>query len=120
LIQFVLGLGNVTASVKAIYDANVFHPSTNGLAAGKRFGVILDRTNFYAESGGQENDTGSIVIDGKAEFEVDDVQVYNGYVLHVGVLKEGELKVGDEVVCTYDEVCIGRFFSSSSSSSSLL
>jgi alanyl-tRNA synthetase len=35
---------------------------------------------------------------------VTDVQVFSGYVLHIGVLTEGELSVGDEVVCTYDEV----------------
>ncbi len=64
---------------------------------------MLDKTNFYAESGGQENDTGSLTIDGKADFEVTDVQSYNGYVLHIGNLKEGTLSVGDEVTCTYSE-----------------
>lgn len=67
--------------------------------------MLLDRTSFYAESGGQEHDTGSIVIDGHAEFEVTDVQVFNGYVLHIGEMKYGTLSVGDEVVSTYDEVC---------------
>lgn len=66
--------------------------------------MILNRTNFYAESGGQEADTGRIVIDGEAEFEVTDVQVFSGYVMHIGTLLEGTLKVDDEVVCTYDEV----------------
>jgi alanyl-tRNA synthetase len=30
--------------------------------------------------------------------------VYAGYVLHIGYLKYGKLAVGDEVICTYDEV----------------
>ena len=64
----------------------------------------MDKTNFYAEQGGQENDTGVLSIDGKAEFKVEDVQVYNGYVLHIGQMEEGEITVGDEVTCTYDEV----------------
>jgi alanyl-tRNA synthetase len=65
---------------------------------------LLDRTNFYAEQGGQEYDTGVLAIDGQAEFKVEDVQVFNGYVLHIGQMEEGEMKVGDEVICTYDEV----------------
>ncbi len=66
----------------------------------------MDKTSFYAEAGGQEADTGNIVIDGAADFEVSDVQVYSGYVLHTGRLKYGELSVGDEVISSYDEVRI--------------
>jgi len=66
--------------------------------------ILLDRTNMYAEQGGQEYDTGSITIDGKAEFVVENVRVYGGYVLHTGYLKYGTLQVGDEVVVQFDEV----------------
>lgn len=68
------------------------------------FGLLLDKTSFYAEAGGQEYDTGNIFIDGVADFEVTNVQVYNGYVLHIGRLKYGVLEVGNEVISTYDEV----------------
>lgn len=44
------------------------------------------------------------MIDGVADFEVINVQVYNGYVLHTGHLKYGELEVGKEVISSYDEV----------------
>jgi alanyl-tRNA synthetase len=44
------------------------------------------------------------MIEGAADFVVTDVQVYGGYVLHVGHLKVGEVQVGDEVTCTYDQV----------------
>jgi alanyl-tRNA synthetase len=97
-------LGNSNGTIKGIYQASKFVESTSEIEAGSMFGVLLDKTNFYAESGGQENDTGSLSIDGKADFEVTDVQVFNGYVLHVGSMKEGEIKVGDEVICTYSEV----------------
>ncbi|EEB92753.1 hypothetical protein MPER_08693, partial [Moniliophthora perniciosa FA553] len=97
-------VGNITATVKAIFHNKSFISSTSEIPPGTDFGVLLDRTSFYAESGGQENDTGSIVIDGVADFEVTDVQVYNGYVLHTGRLKYGRLKVGDEVVSQYDEL----------------
>ena len=44
------------------------------------------------------------MIDGVADFEVNNVQVFNGYVLHIGQLKYGQLSVGDTVVSSYDEV----------------
>lgn len=94
----------VQAKVKAIYQDHAFFPETSKIAAkDKSFGVLLDRTNFYAESGGQQADTGSLVIDGKAEFVVEDAQVFSGYVLHIGYLKYGELKLDDEVVASFDE-----------------
>ena len=71
---------------------------------GEQFGVILDKTNFYAEQGGQENDTGRILIDGEAEIKVDNVQQYAGYVMHTGYVEYGSLKVGDEVLSEYDEL----------------
>jgi alanyl-tRNA synthetase len=79
-------------------------PSTESIPKDTSFGLLLDRTSFYAESGGQEYDTGNIVIDGQVDFEVTNVQVYNGYVLHTGYLKYGQLNVGAEVVSSYDEV----------------
>jgi alanyl-tRNA synthetase len=102
------GRENISAQVKAIYDSRAFHSSTSDIAPGKSFGIILDKTCFYAESGGQEGDTGIITIDGKVEFEVEDVQVFNGYVMHVGTLKEGQLSLNNQVTCTYDEVGLIR------------
>ncbi|KLT44339.1 putative alanine-tRNA ligase [Cutaneotrichosporon oleaginosum] len=96
--------GDVQAKIKAIYQNGKFVKSTKELSEGEAFGILLDKTNFYAESGGQEYDTGVIAIDGEAEFKVEDVQVYNGYVLHVGTLSEGELKVDDDVIANYDEL----------------
>lgn len=78
--------------------------NSSELQPGASFGILLDQTNFYAESGGQENDTGAITIDGTTVFVASDVQVYGGHVLHVGHLKVGEVRVGDEVTCKYDQV----------------
>lgn len=94
--------GVIPATVKAIYYGKEFTKSAE--KTGETFGVILDKTNFYAEQGGQEYDTGKITIDGKAEFEVENVQTFAGYVLHIGSLKYGSLKVGDEVISTFDEL----------------
>ncbi|KAF9481569.1 hypothetical protein BDN70DRAFT_876232 [Pholiota conissans] len=97
-------LGNIDATVKAIFHDKHFIPSTADIPEDASFGILVDRTSFYAESGGQEYDTGNIVIDGVADFEVTNVQVYNGYVLHTGHLKYGVLSVGDSVVSSYDEL----------------
>lgn len=105
----VLGTGNVNSKILSIYHSSTFHPSTSSIPSGTQLGLILDKTNFYAEQGGQENDTGRIVIDGKSDFIVEDVQVWGGYVVHIGFVEEGVFNVGEEVVVGYDEVC---FFSS--------
>ncbi|KAI9136611.1 tRNA synthetases class II (A)-domain-containing protein [Paraphysoderma sedebokerense] len=100
--------GTITATVKLIYHPkSQFVPTitaSSGSEDTELFGLILNRTNFYAESGGQEYDTGVITIDGKAEFQVEDVQVFGGFVLHIGYLKYGELKEGEEVICSFDEM----------------
>ena len=96
--------GNITAHIKAIYYAKDFQSSTKGLSDTEQLGIVLDRTNFYAEQGGQENDTGRIIIDGKAELEVHNVQSYAGYVLHTGFMKYGSFSVGDAVISEYEEL----------------
>ena len=95
---------NITSRIKAIYHSNQFLKETSLIAIGEQLGLILDCTNFYAEQGGQENDTGKIIIDGVAELEVNNVQAYAGYVLHTGYMKYGSLSVGNEVICEYDEL----------------
>ena len=90
--------------MKALYHDKKFLKTTQEIPEGQQFGLLLDKTNFYAEQGGQENDTGRIIIDDAAEFDVQDVQVYGGYVLHVGFMNYGSLSADDEVICEYDEV----------------
>ncbi|TPX31093.1 alanine---tRNA ligase [Synchytrium microbalum] len=96
--------GDIKASIKAIYCDKVFVKSVSADKTTQQFGIILDKTNFYGESGGQQYDTGSIMIDDKAEFSVEDSQIFGGYVLHIGYLKYGNLSVGDEIVVSYDEI----------------
>ena len=76
-------------------------------AAAARAELILDRTPFYAESGGQVADTGRILAaDGTSLFEVDDVQRVAGtqtagLTVHRGVL-HGAVRVGDVVRAEVD------------------
>ena len=54
------GRSNVTAQIKAVYHAKQFLQGTKDIPDGEQIGLILNRTNFYAEQGGQENDTGKV------------------------------------------------------------
>ncbi|KAI1772611.1 tRNA synthetases class II (A)-domain-containing protein [Hypoxylon cercidicola] len=96
--------GDTISKVQLIYTGTEFVKSTKDLPPNTPFGLLLDKTNFYAEQGGQVADSGRIVIDDVAEFEVQDVQQFGGYIVHNGFLKYGELKAGDEVICEYDEL----------------
>lgn len=65
------------------------------------YGLVLDRTNMYAEAGGQLFDTG-LITDDDAAFYVSNVQQYGGFVLHTGALKHGSLAVDAPVTVQYD------------------
>lgn len=89
-----------TAKILALRFGNQF---VNKIEAGSKAGVILDQTNFYAESGGQIYDKGLFVkpnnVDDK--FIVDAVYNRGGYILHIGVA-DGEFTIGDEIELKID------------------
>ncbi|KAM6123566.1 alanine--tRNA ligase, cytoplasmic, partial [Phoenicopterus ruber ruber] len=96
--------GSLVATVKAIRREKKF---VEEVSTGQECGIVLDRTCFYAEQGGQIYDEGYMVKDDdgredKTEFTVKNVQVRGGYVLHIGTLY-GSLKVGDQVHLSIDE-----------------
>ncbi|MDA8372359.1 MAG: alanine--tRNA ligase [Nocardiopsaceae bacterium] len=71
--------------------------------AGDRVEVVLDRTPFYAESGGQLADKGTIVADGRGVVDIDDVQKpIPGLFVHRGTVRSGELVVDDHVHAAID------------------
>ena len=87
------------AKVVALYREGA---QVQGLKSGDSGTVVLDRTPFYAESGGQVGDRGELV--GSAgTFEVADTQKIQADVYgHAGTLKTGALKVGDRVEARVD------------------
>ena len=75
----------------------------DAISAGAEASIVLDRTPFYAEMGGQTADHGEISMDNGALFRVTDVQKNKGgKFLHTGVLERGMLKVGDTVKAAID------------------
>ncbi|MCX5668610.1 MAG: alanine--tRNA ligase [Candidatus Omnitrophica bacterium] len=58
--------------------------------------IVLDRTPFYAESGGQVGDAGKL-ISGKNVFEVLDTRKIDNYIVHIGKIRLGVFKEGDSV-----------------------
>ncbi|MGP4097563.1 alanine--tRNA ligase [Nonomuraea sp. KM90] len=76
--------------------------SVPAAGAGTTVEVVLQRTPFYAEGGGQLADQGVIRTSG-AEVEITDVQApLTGLVVHRGKIRSGELKVGDEAQAEID------------------
>ncbi len=76
----------------------------DAIDAGDEAVVFLDRTPFYAESGGQVGDTGELDEQG-VRFAVADTQKYAGqFHGHAGRLAVGTLKVGDRLVASVDGV----------------
>jgi alanyl-tRNA synthetase len=69
------------------------------LRPGEQVALLLDRTNFYAEQGGQVGDIGTVRGE-TGDFEVEDTQRLGNSILHIGSLLEGTLKVGDKVRLT--------------------
>jgi len=68
-----------------------------------RFGIILDRTNFYGEKGGQTFDIGELKLSDGSAVVVVDTQFFGGFVLHTGILQVGQkLSVGAAVTCHVD------------------
>ena len=71
-------------------------------SAGSEVEVVLNRTPFYAEMGGQVGDTGKLTASGLYVHVTDTKHRDGGLESHVGVVEEGTLSVGDSVSATID------------------
>lgn len=89
-----------SASVIALFKDGA---ETDVLSSGDAGVVILDKTPFYAESGGQVGDTGSLKLASGGEFAVNDTRKQGGDLFgHFGKVANGELRVGDQVTADVD------------------
>ncbi len=71
------------------------------LASGQRGAIVLDRTSFYAERGGQIGDRGTLSADG-LRFRVEDTQYVGDAIAHHGVVESGEVRVGATLTTAVD------------------
>ena len=64
--------------------------------------VILDKTSFYAESGGQVGDSG-VLTGKKFKFEIKDTQKIGDHIGHIGSLSKGTASKGDSLVAKINQ-----------------
>ncbi len=96
------------ARVVALYKGSTLVEQLDELERGI---VVLDRTPFYAESGGQVGDQGTLWVkgSGKPSFAVEDTQKIHAEVFgHRGQVRNGSIRVGDIVDARVDEVLRAR------------
>ncbi len=72
------------------------------LKSGEQGSIILDKTPFYAESGGQVGDTGKLASSEFAAKVNDTFSPVSGLIVHKATVEQGTIKIGDEVVATVD------------------
>ena len=88
----------VTGRVMALLQNN---QTVERIEEGGTGGVVLERTPFYAESGGQVGDMGELVSD-TGVFVVDDTQKYGKAYMHLGRVSRGSLQTGQKADARVD------------------
>jgi alanyl-tRNA synthetase len=73
----------------------------DAVSAGEEASIVLARTPFYAESGGQVGDVGTLA-NGAARFRVTDTKRLGDAHLHVGMVEAGAFRKGDTVTASVD------------------
>jgi alanyl-tRNA synthetase len=93
-----------TAQVEAVL---VNGKTADAAEAGTAVQIVLDRTPFYAESGGQIGDKGYLSGDNLL-VRIEDVQKESGIFIHFGRVERGTLRLGDTVSAQIDRACRRR------------
>jgi len=101
-------LGYSQSSARGVVEALLVEgKSVPQVEAGQAVQVVLDRTPFYAESGGQIGDRGYLSGDGLL-VRIEDVQKQGDLFVHFGHVERGILRVGDPVQAQIDLACRRR------------
>ncbi|MEO1763622.1 MAG: alanine--tRNA ligase-related protein, partial [Cyanobacteria bacterium J06629_18] len=93
-----------TSQVEAILVEGI---SQEEAEAGDTVQIVLNKTPFYAESGGQIGDRGYISDDGIL-VRIEDVKKESNFFVHFGRIERGTIRVGDSVSAQIDRGCRRR------------
>lgn len=92
-----------TSNVSKVDAIIVDGQQQDSLSEGQEACIVLSETPFYAESGGQIGDSGTIETE-QFKFVVEDTQKKSDTILHIGQLESGTLNAGEQVNAQVDEV----------------
>ncbi|MBD2293333.1 alanine--tRNA ligase [Anabaena sphaerica FACHB-251] len=93
-----------TAKIEVLLVGGV---SQEAAEAGTEVQIVLDKTPFYAESGGQIGDKGYISGDGIL-VRIEDVKKESDFFVHFGKIERGTLRIGDNITAQIDTGCRRR------------
>jgi alanyl-tRNA synthetase len=93
-----------TAKIEVLLVAGVAEEAAE---AGTEVQIVLDKTPFYAESGGQIGDKGYIAGDGVL-VRIEDVKKESDFFIHFGRIERGTMRIGDEITAQIDRGCRRR------------
>ena len=93
-------LSQTVAKIKGLF-AEDLASEVKQLTAGEKGRVVLDHTPFYAESGGQVGDVGSLSTE-NGVFTVLDTQKHEDSIVHYGVCEQGTFSLGQQVTACVD------------------
>ena len=93
-----------TAKIEVLLVAGV---SEEAAEAGTEVQIVLDKTPFYAESGGQIGDKGYISGVGVL-VRIEDVKKESDFFIHFGRIERGTIRIGDEITAQIDRGCRRR------------
>ena len=104
---FVLDKSDLNAKIVALIrvNDNKSYEIVDKINNGDKCIVVLDKTIFYAEKGGQQSDIGEMKIKKNSNIKIDYVEQLQGYVFHHGTFassQPSDLKVKEEVICNID------------------
>uniref|UniRef100_UPI003BB73DD1 alanine--tRNA ligase n=1 Tax=Merismopedia glauca TaxID=292586 RepID=UPI003BB73DD1 len=107
-IQSTEFLGYSQLTTAAVVEVVLVSGKPVGMAeAGTAVQIILDRTPFYAESGGQIGDRGYLSGEDLL-VRIDDVRKDGDFFVHIGKIERGTVKAGDRLTAQIDTACRRR------------